>query len=219
MNHLALLIFLALAQTPPETRDALTIAITTGNVQSVKDELAHGSNWKSKNKDGIPALILAADSGQDAIVRLMLNDPEQKSVFALGTPLTDKQHRTALTAAAASGHRSTVLELLAIASEGLSSKVRPIVRRSAGDPGFDPAQEAIGGLIAATMARSVLLNTPDENAVTALMFASQRGWQDVADSLVNAGADAQLRDKNGMTASVYAENAGHASLAASLRLA
>ena len=49
----------------------------------------------------------------------------------------------------------------------------------------------------------------DNSGRTALMYAAHGGGEEAAKSLVDKGADTDLKDKDGKTAWVYAANAQH----------
>jgi ankyrin repeat protein len=166
----------------------------------------------------MPALVLAAESGQDAIVRLLLTPLQTPVLPPFELSSTGPHQRTALMAAASNGHRSTALLLVSTADQHVRASVELITKRRS-NLEFEPGQGVIATAVAASNFRSTLLNKPDENNTTALMMAAAHGWQDLVEMMLKGGADPRAKNNNGYTSSMIAADAGYTALSDYLRAA
>jgi len=145
-------------------------------------------------------LIDAAEKGDVKKIRKFAEDP--------GFAEKDSSGRTALTAAGQKGQKAAFAELIAI----LDERVKEQVKRMIVD-----GQPAVAGGVAAVRARMLFFNTSDAKGRTPLMYAASHGWAEIVSGMLEGAADPFIRDNDGRSAADHAQNAGHHSIAATLR--
>lgn len=204
---------------------ALMWAAYHSNSDMTRALLAADADFKAANRLGVTPLLMACRLGSSAIVELLLNagaDPKAlypggetllmaaagagdvepvKLLLARGVDVNateQGQHQTALMFAAIEGHLQVVQALLkGGANPNLAAKVATLSRASMGDTGRDWVTHPSGGL-------------------TALMFAVREGHVDVANALIDAGANLNASNPDGLTALLMAVINDHLDLAAHL---
>lgn len=179
-----------------DERTALIAASMYGHAEVVRVLLARGAHPRKRLASGFRALDLAAHQGHQAVVeRLLAHDPQLLDLPGAG-------ERTALVAAAASGHAKLVRALL--------------------ERGADPRKWATGGPALlwaahgghqATVEQLIehdpqLLDLPGHGEWTALYMAAYFGHVELVRALLGRGADPRKRTANGSHALEGAAEAG-----------
>ena len=213
---------------------ALHWAARSGDADLVNALLRAGAKAGTANRYGMTPLLLAASNGYAAIVDALLKagakadaaGPEGETPLMLaarsgnvdavnllieaGANVHAKeqwQGQTALMWAAAENHAAVVKALAARGAEvnGRSNVLEP-PRREILDFRTDKNGQAL----------QTLLTTFPRGGLTPLLFAARQGSLDAARALLDAGADANLADPEGISATVLAIRNGHYDVAALL---
>ena len=153
------------------------------------------------------ASLLAAPAQEISTAPQRATAKERAETLAAGAA-RDEHGRTGLMRAALEGDRALFRRIL----EFDRLRFEAATKRAA-----EPLSESGMSLVNAIKARRRLVEAADEDGVTPLMLASGRGWDDLVQRLLRAGAKPSVRDANGLDASSHAERSGFASLARSLR--
>lgn len=211
----------------------LLVAASTGDLPMTQRLLADGANANAVDPQKDSALTLAVRSAQPGVVDALLGAGAKAST-------ADARGRTPLWQAAAAGQRDIVAALLrarAAADSTDADGATPLMAAAAG--GHVAVVEALLASGAAATHRSrkgdtplhaaagsgrtevlrvLLRQKPDVNAAnefgdTPLILASRQGSQESCDLLLQAGANARLRNRDRLSASEAAEARGFAQLA------
>lgn len=160
--------------------------------------ISAGADPNAKKRDGVTPLHVAAGLGRTDVVRLLLDkgaDPKTK----------DGKGRTALGIAIERGQKAAA-QVLVSAMEGAPTSTAS-GKRSAS---VDKAQ-AVRALFLAVMQDDIagtkrmlkrdpgLAKAADASGMTALMVAIDAGKNEIATQFINAGADVNASDDNGLT--------------------
>ena len=173
-----------------------------GHTEVAKLLLVNGARWDIGSKSGFGALSIAANNGQDSIIRILVEhgaDIEQVG-------FSNKDPGLSIT------------PLMRAAMEGFASTVGLLAELGAN---LD-AQDALGrtALLLAAMNKRVgcvemliqegaNVNIRTNKQETALMKAAFNGSEDIARLLVEANANLRLRDWRGTTAWIMAKQTAH----------
>jgi ankyrin repeat protein len=187
--------------------DALYGAAASGNIANINDLLAQGANPNGINgvTVNMTPLMMAAFRGNTAAVRDLLahgGDPE----------VADRNKQDALFWACSSKHLDTVEAVLEAQTNlngspaNFSRTALMTVVRSFDNP----------GLVHRLLKAGVALDATDLEGQTALMYAAREDRRRDITALLDAGADATLRDKMGKTAADLAHAAHDDALANAL---
>lgn len=171
---------------------ALYLSAKTGNVKLMSFLLESGANPNVALDMGETSIMTAARSGSAEGVRYLINAGADVNVTE------SSRNQSALMWAAAQGHVEVVRELIKAGAElDARSKVRPMLMFADATNGgaFDQGViENLGGY-------------------SPLLFAVRAGHIEVANILVNAGADINGQAGNGASPLVVATHSGHSALA------
>ncbi|KAL9137486.1 MAG: hypothetical protein Q9175_001311 [Cornicularia normoerica] len=175
---------------------ALRSAALTGNVKDIRRELDRGVDVNARDGQPAAALLLASQSGHDAVVQLLLDhgaDVNLKGRFC----------GTALAAASYEGHTAVVEMLL---SHGADVNARDLY--------YGTALQCAARNGHHTVAQLLLNNKADVNAWSdyhgpALHEASRRGHTAMVEMLLSMGADVNATDGSCGTALHEASYQGH----------
>jgi ankyrin repeat protein len=185
-------------------KTALMVSAQAGDSELCFELLNAGADVNLSNENGGTPLMHAAVGGNLEIVELML---------ARGAAVNDQAVNgwSAITLATAKGFSAIVETLL---SAGANPNLTDIF-------GWSPLMHAVeqnrAELVTILLAQGELeINVRNNDGVTALHRAAALGYQDIARSLVRAGARADLQDRSGRTALDYARQAGNEKIAKEL---
>ncbi|CAM9425723.1 unnamed protein product [Lampetra fluviatilis] len=183
-------------------REMLTKVPATVQSQPPKVSLDASSSSSSKehlHESGFTPLHLAAESGHEGLVRLLLNYPG-----VLADAQTNLQGATPLHLAAQSGHTAVVGLLLSKSASQLH------VRDKSGRTCLHLA--ASGGhceMVRVLLGQGAEINGIDKLGWTALIFAAKAGFLPVVQLLIESGASPAAECKDGKTAIQYAASSNH----------
>ncbi|NOY61603.1 MAG: hypothetical protein GXP10_00370, partial [Gammaproteobacteria bacterium] len=195
----------------------LFVAIKYGHAGEVESLLSQGVSVNATDGVGKSALTVAAEGGQKQIVELLLSkdaDVNKRSY----------QGWQPLMAAAGSGHADIVKTLLAAGADVRAANNRD---ETALHEGVKSGSAAVVRLLlesgAPVDAQSLADRHDATGSFTALMYAAQRGsrggqgdWQEIAQLLLDNGANANIKRPNGETALAIARKQNHPELVALL---
>jgi N-acyl-D-amino-acid deacylase len=173
------------------------------NASAVKLLLDHGADAKQTSPAGTTALLLAAGSDPDAVKLLLEHGADARSRNAAGA--------TPLHVAAARGDAKSATLLL---DAGADPNVRDVALGRT--PLHWAAQAGSAEVVALLLARGADPNVRETlNGMTALMEAAacDRGGNQAALALLEAGADPKPTDRRGIGAMAWALRRGEAGLA------
>ena len=216
-----------------ERNEALLAAARDDDVQFVKALLDAGADPKFSSKDGLTALMIAADSGSAEMVDILIaagSDvnaaDKQRSgstvlMSAAGSNRDASRKVRALLKSGADAKRTdeygeTAL-MMAIGSDNVDA-VEDLIRAGSnvsrgGYQGWTPLMHAAGRgrarIVSILLQAGADKNDTDERGTTALMLAAENvDTAPAIDVLLKAGADPNLKDKQGRTALQIAERSG-----------
>uniref|UniRef100_A0A8C0FN60 K Homology domain-containing protein n=1 Tax=Bubo bubo TaxID=30461 RepID=A0A8C0FN60_BUBBB len=178
----------------------LTLAACGGHVELAALLIERGANLEEVNDEGYTPLMEAAREGHEEMVALLL--AQGANINAQ----TEETQETALTLACCGGF-SEVADFLI--------KAGADIELGCSTPLMEAAQEGhlelVKYLLAAGICRSVGSNVHATTATgdTALTYACENGHTDVADVLLQAGADLEHESEGGRTPLMKAARAGH----------
>jgi len=172
---------------------ALTEAAVVGDTKVIKLLVEAGANVNSANGDGqTPLMVLARTSNVDAAEVLLTHGAQVNTAEKW-------RGQTALMWAAAEGQTAMVKELI---KHGADLNAKSTVKE------WDRGTTAEGTGLGAKFMPS--------GGLTALLFASRQGYLDAAKALVEAGADKDQQDPDGISPMVTAIVNAHYDVAAYL---
>jgi len=178
------------------------MAAGAGDLARAQALIASGSDVNARNSRGGTALMYAAVPGDAAMARLLVRHGARVN-------LAGANGWTALTIAAVKGHVAVVRLLLthgADPNHGDLYGYTPLMRAV-----LEQRSEVVRALLATGRSR---VDAVDHYGATALHHAAEVGSRPLADMLLSAGADPQLRDRQGRTPAMLARDTGHGDLAA-----
>lgn len=180
-------------------------AVNVDNASGVRQLLQAGFDPNTPDERGQPPLVLAARESSDKVFAALLADPRTR-------------------VDAANAHGETALMMAAL--RGRLDQVQALVARGAVLPGqgaagaraWTPLHYAVSADVDDHGAQWLLQRGANANAVapngnTPLMLAAAYGRESAVRLLVAAGAQRQLRNDRGLSASDFARNAGREALA------
>jgi ankyrin repeat protein len=164
--------------------------------------LAHGANARAREQAGTHALDWAAQNGHEAVVEMLLaRDPQLLEMPGFG-------ERTALMAAAWSGHTPLVRRLLVRGAD--TRRQRPSGAHVLDGAAEDGHTEVVELLLAHDPG---LVDLPGYEGRTALMAAAVNDRPELVRLLLAHGADPALREPEGTRALDWACQRGHQGIA------
>uniref|UniRef100_A0ABM0LU22 Uncharacterized protein LOC100376500 n=1 Tax=Saccoglossus kowalevskii TaxID=10224 RepID=A0ABM0LU22_SACKO len=166
---------------------------------SVPIEPSGGKDLGTAHEYGFTPLHLAAQSGHEGLVRLLLNSPGVMPDVA-----TARQGTIPIHLAAQSGHIAVVGLLLSKSTNQLHIKDkrgRTGLHLAAANGHYD--------MVALLIGQGADINTFDKNGWTSLHFAAKAGYLNVVKLLVESGASPKFETKDGKVPICYAAAAGH----------
>jgi ankyrin repeat protein len=170
-------------------------AISLDNASAVQALLQRGFDPNSVNPKGQPALLLALRVPAPAVAQLLIAHPDTKVEVR-----TDKDESP----------------LMLAAIKGQLALCRQLIARDAdvNKPGWAPLHYAATSgnvaVIQLLLEHYAYIDAESPNGSTPLMMAAMYGSSDAVKSLLDAGADATLKNSIGLTAVDFAQKAGHA---------
>jgi Raf kinase inhibitor-like YbhB/YbcL family protein len=236
------LILLASLAVQPST-PALDDVVVTGTVREARELLSKGADVNAKDDDGVTPLMRAASAGRGDMVALMMASlcgsvDAIKPLIAAKSEVNsrDNQGRTALMAASSSGEAAAVQALLEsgadvsledadggramtyAAAEGHAAAVALLQKRGAkaGDTELILAAGRCNTeIVRAFLSAGMGIDTPD-SGTTPLIAAAGGNCSDVADLLIERGANVNAKNGDGWTALIKASSAGHVEMVGKL---
>jgi ankyrin repeat protein len=165
-------------------------AIARDDDADVRVYLLRGASVSARDRNGNPALVLAAAERAFKVVRTFLDIPGTEVEVA------NRAGETALMYAALHGSLDTVQLLIEKGAE---------VNR----PGWTPLHYAATGgsqaIVRLLLEKHAYIDAESPNRSTPLMMAARQKHEAVARELIAAGADPTVRNEAGLTAADYAE--------------
>lgn len=186
--------------TPADSDDlCLHLAVEDGNESQVKRLIDKGANVNVQDKYEWTALHRAVWNGNQAVVEALMNSNADQN-------LQDRLGQTSLHLAAERGEVSIFRTLLRPESN-LNRKCnydgQTVLHRGA----WSGSREIIY-----LLGQGLHLDAVDNGGRTAFHIAAELANTEVAELLMSWGADANVRDKRGMSALSYAARNGHAAI-------
>lgn len=164
----------------------LNLAATSGDIDSVRSQLAEGGDVNAKGYHEETALMVASESGHAAIVEELLR-------AGATVNLRSKTGATALMFASVNGHTEIVRSLL-----GGGAKTDMGVGRQTA-----LMFAALNGRLASVellLGAGADVNAKESHNMTALMWAAERGYVEIVQALLASKADVNAKNINGYTA-------------------
>jgi len=192
---------LAAAATPAQIAEFFR-AVQVDNVSAVKEMVGKEVNANEINPvGGEPALVLAVREGSMRVFDALLAHP--------GTDLEAKamNGNTALMMAAFKNNRRAAESLLAKGAKVNRAGWTPLHYAAAG------GAEEIARLLIARKARLDALSPRESGAYTPLMMAAREGQPGMVRLLLEQGANAGVKNTEGLSAAQIAERAGRTDIA------
>jgi ankyrin repeat protein len=190
----------------PPPLPPLVKAAQKGDIVTVRNLLAKGTDVHVRDNLGRTALMYAADNGDTAIVQALL-------IHGADANARDPMDWTALMFAAGSGNNATVQTLLdhkahvnAKTSSGWTALMHATAR------GYSAIAQAL-------LANGAEPNAKDRDEQTALLLAVRDGHTAIVEALLASGADPQVKNTEGKTALQIAETEGFSNIAQLLKQA
>lgn len=166
-------------------KTALMLAASNGHKNAAKLLIDHGAQINIKDNFGTTAIIVAATAGKTATAAYLAQqggDPTQK----------DTSGGSALSNAAFFGHTETVKALLTFADNLPQSDAEELLMIACGLGNVDTVK--------VLLEHGISVNARGIKQRTAIMAAAAFNKMEVAKLLLNKGADATLKDEDGLNA-------------------
>ena len=167
-------------------RTPLMIAAQNGWQDTTEQLIAKGADVNAKDKARHPQTVVdyAVLSGQQNLVKLLLDK-------GANPPPPDEEGHTLLMTAAQHGWKTVAQELVA---KGADVNAKHTTRR--GQTVLDYAVlSSQPDIVRLLLDKGANPPSPDEQGRTLLMLAAQKGWRDVAETLITKGSDVNAKDK------------------------
>ncbi|XP_059113395.1 ankyrin repeat, SAM and basic leucine zipper domain-containing protein 1 isoform X2 [Peromyscus eremicus] len=183
-----------------EKNETFKKALTTGDINLVKELLDSGINVDSSFRYGWTPLMYAASVANVEMVRFLLDRGANASF--------DKDKLTILiTACSARGSEEHVLKCVELL---LSRNADPNVAcRRLMTPIMYAARDGHTQVVALLVAHGAEVDAQDENGYTALTWAARQGHKNVILKLLELGANKMIQTKDGRTPSEIAKRNKH----------
>uniref|UniRef100_A0A6I8PI05 Ankyrin repeat domain-containing protein 17 n=1 Tax=Ornithorhynchus anatinus TaxID=9258 RepID=A0A6I8PI05_ORNAN len=179
----------------------LTLAACGGHVELAALLIERGANLEEVNDEGYTPLMEAAREGHEEMVALLLGQGANINAQ------TEETQETALTLACCGGFLEVADFLIKAGAD---------IELGCSTPLMEAAQEGHLELVKYLLAAGCILTTICSNVHattatgdTALTYACENGHTDVADVLLQAGADLEHESEGGRTPLMKAARAGH----------
>ncbi len=235
LRDLARVRTLLAAGASPHTRTSsgaplLVVSVALEEVEITRALLEAGADWRRVGESSVPLLHTAAQRGNAELVQVLLGAGALARVGGTATYAASSGNLEVLRLVQDSGadlREANDEPLRAAAIAGSAEAVRYLLARGAAVDAPDAnARTALGRSVAFRQhdAVRVLLEAganprqqAPESGWTPLMSAAMSGDSLMIAILMNAGADASVRDREGKTAADYARGAGNAHVIPLLR--
>lgn len=195
-----LTMLLAHREQPPSDRGSiLAAAVRAHRVENVRVLLDADADVNAMDEEGRTPLMLAAGSGQSAVVSELLRHLAQPN-------LVDKVGRTALWYAAAAGDANAVDALLAAKAGAERADV------SGATPLIVAAANGHAAAAASLLSVGARVDATTKSGSTALMLAAKAGHTAVIGQLLAANIRIDAQNRYGDTALIVAARAGQAAV-------
>ncbi len=194
--------------TPCTPSDALIDALRAPGPQVALSLIARGADPNLRDKDGVPAIVLAAELGGLAVVHALL-----RAGAEVDARTADGE--TALHRAIIYDRRAVVQRLLAGGADP-NARIRGGPRREGWTPLMIAAATGRAALVNLLITAGAAVDSRNVRGRTALLFASWYGHEEVVERLLAAGARPELADLVGLTPARAAALAGHRRVASML---
>ena len=173
-------------------------AIKRDDPSSVLGVLLRGFDPNSVTPDGQTGLILALRDGSLKAAEVLIDVPQTD------VEIRNRQDESALMMAALKGHLGLVRKLLQRGAD-------------VNKPGWAPLHYAATGghaeILRLLLDEHAYIDAPSPNGTTPLMMAAHYGTDAAVQLLLEAGADASLRNERGLSAQDFAMGAARPALA------
>ncbi len=184
---------------PAVVEDILVKAARAGDVEAITKAVTEGKNLELLDSGGATLLGIAARSKQAEVVRVLLEAGAELEAL-------DRKGRTPLMAAVQT-HESSAEVVEALVAKGANVNTRGSII------GGTPLSWAAGPfrnpeITAALLAANADVNTTDNRGMTPLMWAAAYGAPATVKVLLDAGADATAKNKQGKTSLDIARQKG-----------
>lgn len=180
-------------------------AVNVDNASGVQRLLQSGFDPNTLDERGHPALLLAVREGNDKVLATLLADPRTRVDAANG------QGETALMLAALRGR---VDHMQALVARGAAVQGQGGAEGRAWTPLHYAVSADVDDQVSAwLLQRGAAVDARSPNGSTPLMMAARYGRESAARQLVAAGAQRQLQNDRGLSASDFARTAGRDNLA------
>ena len=173
-------------------------AIDVDNARAVTDLLARGFDPNTRDEQGQHPLFLALRAESDRVTRVLIEHP------GTGIDQTNALGETPLMMAALRGREEWVARLIERGAR---------VNRDGWTALHSAASGPTLAVIKQLLDRGAELNARAPNGSTPLMVGAQHGSEEAVMRLLEAGADARLRDARGRSAADLARSVGRERLA------
>ena len=199
----AIACFAASAVRAQQTLEDFFIFVANDRVADVKALLARGMDPDSVDKNGDPAIVVAARAGSAATLDVLL-------ATKLNVNARNRYGDTALMMAAIGGRLDLVKKLRARGAEVNQKGWTALIYAAAG--GHD-------AIVTYLLSEGADINAVSPNLTTALMMAAREGRLSTLDLLIARGADVNHRNDAGASALDWAKRSNEPKLAEHLRKA
>lgn len=179
-----------------ETREALFKAAALDDESAIVRMVLKGLNVGARDERGQSALLIAATEGSVKVARFLMQQPTV-DVNALNA-----QGESPLMLAALKGRLEMVRELIAAKADVNKPGWAPL-HYAAANPEVESRE-----VVALLLEKHAYIDAESPNQTTPLMMAARYGHADVVRLLLEEGADAGVRNQQGMTATDFATGAG-----------
>ena len=186
-------------------KSALILASQQGEVEVIRLLLQLGANIHQRDKDRFTALHWASTNGHNAVVETLLKRSNGAKVNKQG-----KGEQTALHLAVANGHLDAVKTLLVHGADVQKEAKGRAALHIASQKGD---RQMVRFLLLHKVCFGVNVNQRStQNSTTPLHWAAMEGHSEVAETLLNYGADHEMKNHVGNTPLIMAARRGHTSV-------